>query len=117
MSCSQIHVSFRIISCANFEEAVDLVTSMMRHDRHTRPTVREALQHPFFQTHNDKAGTFKRTSQSKSVNVDYIVCESTHNFFCPFLSICEISEIQSLWICRNLLCTAYDDFWEQCCRA
>jgi len=37
------------------KEAVDLVTSMMRHDRHTRPTVREALQHPFFQTHNDKA--------------------------------------------------------------
>lgn len=72
-----------IRSSVGAEEAVDLVTSMMRHDRHTRPTVREALQHPFFQTHNDKAGTFKRTSRSKSVNVDYIVCESTHNYFCP----------------------------------
>lgn len=37
------------------KEAVDLVTSMMRHDRHTRPTVREALQHPFFQIHSEKA--------------------------------------------------------------
>ena len=37
------------------QEAIDLVTSMMRHDRHTRPTVREALHHSFFQKHSEKA--------------------------------------------------------------
>ena len=47
---------------ASLEEAIDLVTSMMRHDRHTRPTVREALQHPFFQIHSDKAGTQTKIS-------------------------------------------------------
>ncbi|CAJ1364825.1 unnamed protein product [Effrenium voratum] len=36
------------------KEAVDLVTWMMRLDRHTRPTIREALQHPFFQLHSEK---------------------------------------------------------------
>ena len=34
---------------------MDLVTWMMRLDRHTRPTIREALQHPFFQLHSEKA--------------------------------------------------------------
>ncbi|CAK9023983.1 Calcium-dependent protein kinase 32 [Durusdinium trenchii] len=37
------------------KDAIDLLTSMMSHDRHKRPTVREALHHPFFQRYSEKA--------------------------------------------------------------
>ncbi|CAE7434394.1 CPK3 [Symbiodinium natans] len=36
------------------KEAIDLVSRLMRHDRHLRLTAREALQHPFFTLHSEK---------------------------------------------------------------
>ena len=44
-------------------QAIELVSSMMRHDRHTRPTVREALQHPFFQVHSEQEAVEKLREQ------------------------------------------------------
>lgn len=36
------------------KEAIDLVSKLMRHDRHFRLTSREALQHPFFTLHSER---------------------------------------------------------------
>eukprot|EP00439_Symbiodinium_sp_Y106_P031171 s2233_g3.t1 len=36
------------------KEAIDLVSKLMRHDRHFRLTAREALQHPFFTLHSER---------------------------------------------------------------
>lgn len=51
-------------SCGISEEAEDLLRLMLQHDRHRRPTVREALSHPFLNLKDDDLPpAFKKEAQ------------------------------------------------------
>lgn len=59
------------------------MSSMMRHDRHTRPTVREALQHPFFQVHSEREATEALRSLQSFRELDQNTEELKHRYMHP----------------------------------